>query len=1163
MLAFSLLGSFGIETDDGPLVSALPRRCVSLVGYLLLRRSERVYRDRLASTLWPDARDVEARGKLRRHLYLVGQAIPQSRRDEWFLFDATTVGWNPSVAATTDVELLRDAVRTERWRSAVEQYRGELLAECDDEWLVDERDRLREGHVTNLERLALQARAAGSLSAAVEAAQELLRLEPWREAALRVLMETRYAMGDRAGALAEFERFSQRLRDDLDVEPMVETTALYADLIARTTHVTQQVPAESPCSEPATDPTVPFVGREVQLETLRETWSRALQHRGGVAFVGGESGVGKTRLVDELATCVVADRGLILRGGTTFIEPSPYQAVVEALRSGLDLLERRADETPWRSALATVLPELQSRHAGDIAAALGPEAERSRLFEAVVAALQSLAAAQPVLLILEDLHWAGSGTIALLAHIARRVARDRIAIVGTYRDDDLPRAHPLRDLRRQLGREGTASIVSLGPLTAGDVERFFTLRFGAATGAGVSARYHSATDGLPLFLIELLADVTDDRTLPVVPAPQFPQSLAATIERRLTDLPDSARAAMEIAAVIGAGFDLELVAAASGWGDAETLLHVGELIEKHVVREVPGGGAAYAFAHAFYRENAYARIPLAKRRQRHARVAQALSGLYADRLSELAPELARHYEEAGDVERAVEHLIESVRRASGLFANEDALAYAERALVLSPQPRPELDLRLLREEAYRRSGNRDGQRAELDGAGVLAQALADADATNEIAHRRIALSHALGDRESERREIELAQALLERPDSAWGAKLALARGKHHLRGSALREARDELTAAAAIFEALGEPHGAFETFLTLLEVERSCEALEAVERCFAGAERQLARLEDSRALVMRLYEERANHALLRQQYLEADAWAARFLEATHVAGDVAGQARAYRLVGSAAAWRLDVVAARTHLERASTLFEAIGDRFQVYAVGYEFALLAVWLGHVDEAVVRFERALAAAEALDFHYGVAACCISLGHARTLATDHLRAESDARRAIEIAQNLGAESLLAPALVNLGIALVQRGLPNDAEAPLLRGRSLAERADRPDLLAEAWSYLALVHALKNDAAAAAAASRETLRLMLTIPQPLRSGSRYWVVAQALRRGGDVPAAAQAIRDGRAVVSAQLESIPDAESRGAFAALAAHHALLTESQPDEQSDVFRTVYA
>ncbi len=1161
MVAFSLLGSFGIKVDGSPLVSGLPRRCVSLVGYILLRRQERVYRERLAAALWPDVGDAEARGKLRRHLYLVGQAIPRSRSENWFAFDATTVGWNPAVAATTDVELLQAAARLEQWSEAVGHYRGELLAECDDEWLIDERERFRDAHVTNLERLAAHERSTGCNAAAVAAAQELLRLEPWREVAVRVLMETRHAMGDRAGALAEYERFSQRLRDDLDVEPMPETTALYRDLVQRVVHVPLQASPEAPCA-PAVA-AAPFVGREAQLETLRETWSRALQKRGSLAFVGGESGIGKSRLVEELATCVIADGGAVLRGGTTYIETSPYQALVEALRSS-QKLANEAEPTRWRAPLRTILPELSSGNDG-APASLGPEAERSRLFEAVVAAFQALAASQPLLVILEDLHWAGSGTIALLAHVARRIGRDRISVVATHREDDLPRGHPLRDLRRQLAREGTASIVSLGALTPREVERFFTLRFGDAAEVTISSRYYAATDGLPLFLVELLKDVDGYDLLPSVLPSALPQTLAVTIERRLASLSEAALAALELAAVIGAGFDLELIAEATGWTEAETTRHVGDLIEKHLVRELPGSGAAYAFAHAFYREDAYARIPAVKRRQRHARVARALAELYPERLGELAPELARHYEEAGDGPKAVGHLVVSAARASEIFANEDALAYAARAIALQPCVKDELGLRLLREEAHRRLGVREGQRAELEQAQALALAdsLPDRDTLFEILQRRIALAHAIGDRTAERLEIERAERLAEPSAPAWAAKLALARGKHHLRVSAHRDARESLERAARGFETLGDARGVFESYITLAELERIAEDHPAVEARFLRAERELAAFHDSRALVMRLYEERANFALVARRFLEVDAWANRFLETADATGDVAGRARAFRQLGSAAAWRLDVVAARTHLGRAAELFEALQDRYQVYAVGFEFGMLAVWLGHIDEALIRFERAMQAAQELQYTFGLAACFISLSHARSLACDFAGAEANAHRAIELARSVGADSLLAPALNNLGIALVGRGLSLEAETPLLESARLAERTGRSDIGADAQAYLALMYAMRNEAPAALAAARKAQRLMDDIPHALRSGNHYWVIARALRRVGDLAGATLASGEGHQLVMKQLDSIPDEESRRAFAALPAHRAILGFEAERSNSDVFRTVYA
>ena len=904
------------------------------------------------------------------------------------------------------------------------------------------------------------------------------------------------------------------------------------------------------------------MGANRSLRRYRETWARALQERGGIAFVGGESGAGKTRLVAELGTRVIADGGIVLRGSTTFVEGGSYQAIFDALRSAAALLSNeRTSGTAWSAVLQTVIPEFRAHSDTPTVSALDAQAERNRLYESVVVAFESLAFARPVLLVLEDLHWAGNATVALLGHLVRRIRRSPIAIVATYRDDDLARAHPLRELRRQLAREDNVALIALGPLAAGEVEAFLTARFGAG-GAALGARYYEATEGLPLFLVELLADVGSGE-LPALPPAQLPQTFAAMIDRRLGDLSLGAQAALEIAAVIGSGFDAELIVETTGWSEAETVAHLGELLARHVVRERLGGGASYAFAHEYYRENTYARIDETKRRHRHARVARALEDLYAGRLPELAPQLASHHEAAGDFQRAVAYLITSARGALAVFANEDVVAFAQRALALAPAQREELDLLLLREEALRRTGQRQAQRADLDRAEPLARVLRDDEALCDIVHRRVVLLAAVTERGLERAELDRADALASAQAPHWAARFALARGKHLLSVCDFRDARLNLERAAAAFAVLGDPRGAFDSFVKLAELERISTSFDIAETHYANAEGQLVAVSDSRAMQMVLYEERASFATLRQRYLETDMWARRFLTIAEEIGDVDGRARAHRHLGSAAAWRRDVATAREQLERASNLFAALEDRYNVYAVSAEFGLLAVWLGRIDEAVVRFEHAIATAHTFNYKYGVVACTLNLSYALYLGGDFSAAARHSADVVRLAREMSAETLRAPALVNLGASLRELGRIEEAIVYLRETATLATAADRADLANEAWSHLALALAVAGRSAESLAAAEHARAFMERVPLELRTGDRYWILARAYVQAGDDSAARVALADGKAIVLAQLESIPDDESRRTFRSLAAHHALLTDSLEPTLSDVLRTALA
>ncbi len=203
---------------------------------------------------------------------------------------------------------------------------------------------------------------------------------------------------------------------------------------------------------------LPFTGREGPLQALMQAWSRAVRGRGNLIAIGGEAGLGKTRLIEEFAKRVEAGGGSAFIGETSFIEAAPYQPFVDVLRKAAPRIEAAGLERIWLDALATLLPErIGDDETRAPSAPLDAPAERRRLFEAIVAALALLANQAPVLLVIEDLHWAGAGTISLLEHLARRLAEARVLIVATYREEETLRSHPLRELRRRLQKEGGSS----------------------------------------------------------------------------------------------------------------------------------------------------------------------------------------------------------------------------------------------------------------------------------------------------------------------------------------------------------------------------------------------------------------------------------------------------------------------------------------------------------------------------------------------------------------------------------------------------------------------------------------------------------------------------------------------------------------------------------
>lgn len=306
----------------------------------------------------------------------------------------------------------------------------------------------------------------------------------------------------------------------------------------------------------------PFVGRGRELERLLSVWQAALAGGVPTVLIAGEPGVGKTRLAGEWSQRAYAQGAVVLYGRCDEDLGAPYQPFAEALRSlvpcmGADRLRglRGADALlALVPGLSDVVPDLSPRAHPD------PDTERYALFDAVVALLEIASKSAPVLLILDDLHWAAKPTLLLLRHLLRFGDHARVQIVGTYRSTDLDRSHPTAATLADLHRDGTANRLSLTGLDEEDVTTYV-----AEAGYDDDELAHalaSVTGGNPFFLIEALRHI--DESGGVWDQSTLPQGVREAVSRRLSRLPVETNKALAAAAVVGSRFALELVESVVG-----------------------------------------------------------------------------------------------------------------------------------------------------------------------------------------------------------------------------------------------------------------------------------------------------------------------------------------------------------------------------------------------------------------------------------------------------------------------------------------------------------------------------------------------------------------------------------------------------------------------
>ncbi len=459
-----------------------------------------------------------------------------------------------------------------------------------------------------------------------------------------------------------------------------------------------------------------FVGRDDQHQALLGAWKTVLADGRLAVFVGGEPGIGKTRLVKELCRTAHFDQGVVLWGSCDEELGVAYQPFVEAFRWLANVLpqDQLADLVgPLGSELAPLIPELERLLPG-IGPRLSddPDTERNRLFEATTDLLTNLSAREPVVIVLDDLHWARKPTLLLLRHLLKTTAHLQLLIVATYRDTDLDRTHPLSemlaDMRRQVGVER----LMLQGLDQRGVIEFLERTAGHeldGPGLALAAAVSRETEGNPFFIGEVLRHLSesgalvfrDGRWTTDLELTDFgiPEGVREVIGRRLSHLDPSANEVLATAAVIGREFDLRVLGSILDGGVEAALDAIGDAETGGLVEAVAGRPGVYRFAHALVRSTLYDELPTSRRLRLHRSVGLALeaTGDVDARLTELA----WHFTEAaalGEVDKAVDYGRRAGDRAKADLAFEEAAGLYERALEvleLEDGTDPALQARLL------------------------------------------------------------------------------------------------------------------------------------------------------------------------------------------------------------------------------------------------------------------------------------------------------------------------------------------------------------------------------------------------------------------------------------------------------------------------------------
>jgi DNA-binding SARP family transcriptional activator len=659
-LTVQLLGGFRL-TDANGSVSALDSlRVQSLLAYLVLHPGPQP-RQRLAALFWPESPEGQARTNLRKLVLELRRGLPDSERH--VLIDDRTLQWCGDAAVRLDVaefeRALAGASSAASLEGVIGLYRGDLLPDCYEDWIIPQRERLRQAFMEALERLVAALEAQRNYAAAIRYARRLLDLDPLQEGTVRLLMRLHALTGDRTGAVRVYHACATALQRELGTAPSQETREAYERLLA----VVHARPAAQPLAAP------PLVGRHAEWDRLQAAWRTAAAGQPRVVLLRGEAGVGKSRLAEDLAEwavrqgiavrqarCYAAEGGLAYAPITTLLRARPLQPPTSAAKREL----------------ARLLPELLDDPALAPPGPLSEVWQRQHLFETVA---HALLAVQPLLVVLDDVHWCDEESLEFFHYLSRCDRHARLLLLGTLRPDDLEPAHPLQRVLTSWRHAGVVDEIDVPPLDAGFTERLAASVVGAELDPRAAARVYRDTGGNPLFVVELARA----GLIGADGGSRLPAQIQEVIRTRLQRLSPPARDLAGVAAVVGRSFTFALLAEVTGMEEDALIRCLDELWQRRIIRE--HGAEAYDFSHDMLREVAYAGMSGTRRRWLHRQVARALETLRADE-HDASGQIAMHYEQAGLLDRAVPEYVRAADAARRVYAYDAAINYYHRLLAV-------------------------------------------------------------------------------------------------------------------------------------------------------------------------------------------------------------------------------------------------------------------------------------------------------------------------------------------------------------------------------------------------------------------------------------------------------------------------------------------------
>ena len=543
-------------------------------------------------------------------------------------------------------------------------------------------------------------------ASALEALDRALAFDPLQEDVQRSALRMHYLAGDRTGAIRRYEALRKLLDAEMGIPPMAETRALYDEIISdrgmgirdqRSEVSAQLTSSKKPAASsqpPTTSNHLPFIGREMELQKLREAAaSRQL------ALIEGEPGIGKTRLAEEFLR---AHPGLHLRSAARELEHGlPYQPVIDALRglfatSTWPLLRQQINlPDVWLTELSRLVPEMNLNADRASRKMAPPTADESRLWESVHQFLAALSRLNAIVVFFDDAQWADSSTLGLLGYLVRVTAAANHPIVFVAASRPIEPRTPVAALVQTLTREARLIRVPLDRLSSSDTAAL-AQQISPAFAFPLADWLMQQSEGNPYILSESINHARDSGLLhadgsvnlsALSSTPIVPPSIYSLIQARLARLSDPARRILDAAVAMGRVFEFEVVRRAAALSETAALDALDELRAARLIEPQGSDGLHYAFDHSLTMEVAYREVGEPRHRLLHRRVAEALETRYGKQYRDgIAGILAWHFEEGGDVQRAAPYALRAAQLAAHIAAWHEAIEFYDQALAADLPP---------------------------------------------------------------------------------------------------------------------------------------------------------------------------------------------------------------------------------------------------------------------------------------------------------------------------------------------------------------------------------------------------------------------------------------------------------------------------------------------